>query len=205
MTEKDVQIFRKYIPEAAVKYCFELWTSNKFHLKITKPRNSKLGDYCYHPAKGHAITVNSNLNQYSFLITYLHEVAHLHVQKSNFRKKLPHGKEWKDSFRKLLDPVLSTEIFPDDILHALKVYHKNPTASTGSHSLLANTLRHYDQQIEGATILYSLQENDIFELNGRIFAKGQMRRTRYLCKELKSGKNYVILGRAVVQKFESNT
>jgi SprT protein len=201
MTEKELQIFNKYIPLPAVTYCAELWVSHKFHLKITKPRNSKLGDYCYHPAKGHAISVNANLNQYSFLITYLHEVAHLKVQKANFKKKLPHGKEWKDAFRKLLEPVMLENIFPSDVLIALQHYHKNPTASTGSHSLLANTLSNYDIPKDGATILNSLHHNELFELNGRIFAKGELRRTRYLCKELKSGKNYIILGRALVQKI----
>jgi SprT protein len=205
MTDKDLQIFRKYIPLPAVSYCAELWLTNKFHLKITKPRNSKLGDYCYQPGKGHNISVNSNLNQYSFLITYLHEVAHLHVQKSNVRKKLPHGKEWKEAFRKLLVPVLNNEIFPDDVLIALHLYYKNPSASTGSHSVLSNTLRNYDQINEAASILNTLSHEELFVLNGRIFAKGQLRRTRFLCKELKSGKNYVILGRALVQKYEPST
>ncbi len=201
MTQKDIQIFEKYLPNTTVNYCFALWNEHKFNFKITKPRHSKLGDYCYSRANGHAITVNSNLNKYSFLITYLHEVAHLLVQKNYIRRKLPHGKEWKDAFRKLLDPVMNEESFPIEILNALKIYYKNPAASTGSHSLLSMSLQRYDRQKEGFEQLGLLLENELFQLNGRIFAKGPLRRTRFYCKELTSGKNYVILGRALVQKI----
>jgi SprT protein len=202
MTEKELQIFEKYLPKEAVLYCAKLWNEHNFNFKITKPRQSKLGDYCYSRANGHAITVNSNLNKYSFLVTYLHEVAHLLVQKSSLRRKLPHGKEWKNSFRDLLEPVMIDTIFPADVLYALRIYAKNPTASTGTHSLLALSLHKYDMPKEGFTSLNILNENEKFKLNGRIFSKGSLRRTRYFCKEIISGKNYVILGRALVQKIE---
>lgn len=201
MTEKEVQIFEKYLPQQAVQYCVRLWNQHQFHFKITKPRNSKLGDYCYSRQGGHAITVNSNLNKYSFLVTYLHEVAHLVVQKNHIRRRLPHGKEWKEAFRQLLNPVMDLAVFPDDVLVALKIYFKNPTASTGSHSVLSNALRKYDPQPEGFAQLTHLNENEVFELNGRLFTKGPLRRTRYFCKEITSGKHYVILGRALVQKI----
>jgi SprT protein len=201
MTEKELKIFEKYLPENSVQYCANLWTQHKFDFKITKPRNSKLGDYCYTRANGHAITVNSNLNKYSFLVTYLHEVAHLLVQKQYIRRKLPHGKEWKEAFRSLLTPVMNQAIFPENVLNALKIYHLNPTASTGGHGLLSNALRLFDQKQDGKAELDYLNENEIFELNGRLFSKGPLRRTRFFCKEIASGKNYVILGRALVQKI----
>ncbi len=201
MTEKDLKIFEKYLPMNTVQYCAWLWNQHKFDFKITKPRTSKLGDYCFSRQNGHAITVNSNLNKYSFLITYLHEVAHLLVQKNFIRRKLPHGKEWKEAFRTLLNPVMSTEIFPSDILFALQKYYQNPAASTGSHKLLSETLHKYDPQPEGYAQLNHLKENEVFQLNGRLFSKGPLRRTRFFCKEVASGKNYIILGRALVQKI----
>lgn len=201
MTEKELKIFEKYLPEPTVQYCSRLWSHHKFSLKITKPRSSKLGDYCFCRRNGHSISVNSNLNRYSFLITYLHEVAHLLVQKSNIRRKLPHGKEWKDAFRGLLVPVMNEQVFPYDILSALNIYYTNPAASTGSHSVLSQALRLYDEQLEGFAQLAFLDENEVFQLNGRIFSKGPMRRTRYFCKEITTGKNYIILGRALVKKI----
>jgi SprT protein len=201
MTEKELQIFEKYLPKNAVNYCAALWDFHKFNFKITKPRNSKLGDYCYTRQKGHSITVNSNLNPYSFLITYLHEIAHLLVQKEYSRRRAPHGKEWKLSFKTLLVPVMHTEVFPPDVLNALIIYSKNPTAATGSHHLLSTTLSQYDPQPDGFSQLNGLHENELFQLNGRIFYKGPLRRTRFYCKEVSSGKHYVILGRALVQKI----
>jgi SprT protein len=201
MTDAELNIFKKYLPDLAVNYCSGLWTQHNFNFKITKPRNSKLGDYCYTRQNGHAITVNSNLNKYAFLITYLHEVAHLLVQKTYLRRKLPHGNEWKQAFRELLLPVMQAPIFPAEVLDALKIYYKNPTASTGGHSLLSNALRLYDKPEEGMATLNILNENEIFKLNGRLFTKGPLRRTRFFCKEITSGKGYVILGRALVQKI----
>jgi SprT protein len=198
--EKDLKIFQNYLPATAVQYSVGLWLENKFNFKVTKPRASKLGDYCYQPGQGHSITVNSNLNKYSFLITYLHEIAHLHVQKASFRRKAPHGKEWKSAFRQLLLPVMSLEVFPLPVLKALEVYIKNPTASTGTHSMLANSLLLYDTLAEGKILLSTIAETHLFSLNGRIFEKGPLRRTRFLCKDKKSGRNYIILGRALVEK-----
>ncbi len=201
MTEKELKIFEKYLPGNSVQYCASLWKQHQFKLKITKPRTSKLGDYCYSRHKGHAITVNSNLNIYSFLITYLHEVAHLLVQKNHIRRKQPHGKEWKEAFRGLLIPVMNEQVLPLEILNALAIYYKNPAASTGSHLILSQALRQYDHPKEGFDQLDFLNENEVFELNGRLFSKGPLRRTRFFCKEITSGRHYVILGKALVQKI----
>lgn len=202
MIEKDLKIFQKYLPATAVDYCASLWLEHKFYLRITKPRATKLGDYCYNPAKGHSITVNANLNKYAFLITYLHEVAHLVVQKSYVRRKEPHGKEWKEAFRKLLDPVMSLQVFPDNILKALQHYYKNPKASSNGHEGLALALRQYDLKAVDQTTLADIPENARFLLNKRLFQKGPLRRTRYLCRDLANNRQYVILSRAVVETVD---
>jgi SprT protein len=202
MTEKDLKIFQKYLPETAVEYCAKLWDMHKFNLKITKPRHSKLGDYCYNPAKGHCITVNANLNKYAFLITYLHEVAHLQVQKTYIRRRLPHGKEWKEAFRQLLLSVMTEAIFPKNILAALQLYYKNPAASSNGHAPLANALSQYDAVKSDEITLNEIPDNGRFILNTRVFQKGPLRRTRYLCRDLANNKQYVILSRAVVKKID---
>jgi SprT protein len=198
MTDKDLTIFKKYLPEQTVHYCSSLWQHHKFKFIISKPRQSKLGDYSFQPSKGHTITVNSNLNPYSFLITYLHEIAHLVVQTKYTKKKAPHGAEWKEAFRALLDPVMVPEVFPLEILTQLKHYYKNPAASTHSHSGLSLALNNFDPQATNLMALSKIPENAIFELNNRVFKKGDLRRTRFLCLDLDSKKHYLILGRALV-------
>ena len=55
------------------------------------------------------ITINNDLNKYRFLITLIHEMAHLVTFKDMPRSK-PHGKEWKINFQRLMLPFLHPEI-----------------------------------------------------------------------------------------------
>ena len=48
--------------------------------------------------------------------------------------------------------------------------------------------------------LEDLPEGSSFELaNGRAFKKGPLRRNRFLCKELKTGREYSVAGVAAVR------
>ena len=50
----------------------------KVHLTVARERKSILGDYRHRTHyQNHRISVNGNLNKFSFLITLLHELAHL--------------------------------------------------------------------------------------------------------------------------------
>ena len=202
MQPKDKQIFEKYFPPIAINYVIDLWQRHQFMFRITKPRHSKLGDYCYNPAKGHTISVNANLNVWSFLVTYLHEVAHLIVQKKYPRKRLnPHGIQWQEEFRGLLLPTLKDRYFPVNVHNALQDYYISPTASTGSHQGLSSALAQFDVQSDDYITLDDLSENEHFELNGRTFIKGIKRRTRVLCLEVASNRQYVVLAKAKVKKI----
>ena len=98
MTEKFRELIRKYVPEKSVNYCVDTWVSNPFSFKVTRKRTSKIGDYRFNPKSGnHEITVNGNLNKYAFLMTFLHEVAHLIQQVKHQNNKPPHGRVWKTS------------------------------------------------------------------------------------------------------------
>src|SRR5947207_3677758 len=114
MANTEIQkVLSKYIPVEAVPICIAWIVQFNIHLRITKSRASKYGDYRPHPDKhGHIITVNHDLNRYSFLLTFIHEVAHLVCQKKYSRFISPHGKEWKREYSILLRFFLSTEIFP---------------------------------------------------------------------------------------------
>ncbi|MCK5366987.1 MAG: SprT-like domain-containing protein, partial [Cyclobacteriaceae bacterium] len=104
--KKLYQILQNQVPENAVHYCLDLWETIPFNFKVTRKRNSKLGDYRFDQRNGsHSISVNFDLNQYSFLITYIHELAHLLTTERFGRKSQPHGKEWKSNFRELMEPV----------------------------------------------------------------------------------------------------
>ena len=196
--DKNKNIFEKHFPPGAADYCFNLWQEGTFHFKITRKRQSKLGDYSFSPQRGHQITVNENLNPFAFTITYLHEVAHYKVYHTYKKRKAPHGKEWKSFFRELMLPVLSTNIFPHDVLHHLQNYIQNPKASSCADIGLLKSLRLYDND-ESENLLSDLNSGEIFKLSGRVFKKIEKKRTRALCEEIATRKRYLISEAASIE------
>jgi len=194
--QDSVAIFEKYLPESAVTYCYQLWQQHTFDFRITKSRSSKFGDYRFYNNR-HKITVNGDLNRYAFLVTYLHEVAHLVTFARYKHKAQPHGREWKKAFRELAQPVLHAHIFPDDVLTALEKYLQNPKASSCADPVLFQALHQFDNQTD-KILLANLPEGELFSLNGRAFRKGITRRTRVLCEEVKSRKKYLVHTQALV-------
>jgi SprT protein len=162
-------------------------------LKITKARLTKLGDY-RHPYNGkpHEITINHNLNSYSFLITLVHEIAHLTTWNKYRRKVLPHGMEWKEEFRNLLKPVFELNIFPEEIFECLKNYSVNPKASSCADTELMKVLKKYDKNSEFVH-LEDIPEKSVFSLkSGRTFIKGEKIRKRYKCIDTTNKKLYLV-------------
>ena len=198
------EVLSKYIPEQAVPICTDWIIKLNIHLRITKDRASKYGDY--RPARdknGHIITVNHNLNRYSFLITFIHEVAHLICEKKysrffaqanpSFGGTSPHGKEWKREYALLLKYFLSKKIFPADIEAALEAYSKDPAASSCTDENLLRVLKSYNENEKHHQIfLEQLPYGSIFRLNAskKLFVKGPLMRKRFQCFEQPSGVEY---------------
>lgn len=122
----------------------------------------------------------------------MHEVAHLHVHQAHGFKVEAHGEEWKKSFQLLLNPLLHEQIFPEPVLSGLKEHMINPKASTYSDSALTKLLRGLDPRAAKVTLLSDLPEGSVFDLHGRWFKKGKLKRTRVLCQEMKSKKQYLV-------------
>ncbi len=197
MENSTKDILRKYLPEAAVETVYYWLDRKKIHLKITKNRTSKLGDY--KPPIGyptHRISINHDLNPYAFLITFVHELAHLIVFEKKGRRVRPHGKEWKIEFRNLMNPFLEKNIFPDDLSGLLSKHLKNSKASSNADIMLTRVLKSYDNKpcsdekstlfleniITGSEFLYGKE---------RHFVKMEKRRTRYRCKEVDTGRFFL--------------
>lgn len=145
-----------------------------------------------HKGKSHKITINQNLNKYSFLITLVHEVAHLTTWNKYKNKTLPHGLEWKEEFRIHLKPAMELEIFPYDVVDCLKNFNLNPRASGCTDVKLIKVLRKYDEQ-SMYVHLDEIPNKCIFRLkDGREFIKDGLIRKRYKCIDLKSKHVYLI-------------
>lgn len=197
-------ILRTHIPETAVPYCYRLWEETPFQLKITKSRQTKVGDFTCKKSEGNPrITLNHDLNSYLFLTTYIHEVAHLRVFLSYGNRVDPHGEEWKHVFQQLLQPMLLEEsVFPEEILHELRRHMINPKASSFSDSSLTQVFRKYDLNGASQMIVGELPQGSTFKLNGKYFQKGTLKRTRVLCKEVQSKKLYLVPADAIVTDIQ---
>ncbi len=185
-------ILYKYLPDKSVDIVYGWIVENKINLKITRERKTKLGDYRWLQVKNeHSISVNGNLNEYSFLITLIHEIAHLKTWERYKKKVKPHGIEWKEEFRFLIHPFLLKDIFPTDINLALKKYMKNPSASSCTDVILIKALKRYDE-VSDMVFLEEIEENSSFRTaNGKVFSKGEQIRKRYKCKEVSTTKTYL--------------
>ncbi len=184
------KVLQNYIPEKAVEKLIDLLEENPTILKITKQRKTKHGDFRVLPNKQTQVSVNHNLNPYHFLLTLIHELAHLKVYRQ-YGKVQPHGKEWKQTFKYMMLPFINNTIFPNDLLPYLAQYFINPKAATGSDVQLSLALKKYDP-INGKVILDSLEEGSQFKFRGQDFVKGKKARTRITCMDIKSKKEYLI-------------
>lgn len=186
------EILTDYIPDNAVPVIMNWFENSNFQLKITRSRTTKLGDY-RPPLKHnfHKISINHDLNKYNFLITLIHEYAHLKIWEQYKHRVKPHGKEWKDQYRELLQIFLNTKIFPEDILNVLYKFIENPT-STSINTELIKILRSYDKSKNYLT-LEDLPDKSLFKIhNGLVFEKLEKLRKRYKCKRLDNMRIYLV-------------
>jgi len=182
-----------YLPPGSFEDVLVYLQRYKVHLTITRQRQSILGDYRHaHAGHTHRISINGNLNAYAFLITLLHELAHLFTYENFGGRVSPHGPEWKNEFSKILAQFLLKKIFPADIEKALIRTLQNPAASSCGDEKLLRVLHHYDEKKPGVHLVEHLPEGSLFSIKGgRIFKKGEKVRKRYKCVEVKTNKLYL--------------
>lgn len=193
-------VLQKYLPEHAVDPCFELIKTHGVHLKIVNHRVTRHGDYRKMPDGGHQITVNASLNQFRFLITLVHEIAHL-VAFENFGRRIkPHGVEWKRTFQRLMLPFIRPEIFPSQLLPLMANHFKNPKASSSTDARLSIALKAFDPEERSKSYVFELPTGSTFRLyNGKLYKKGKKRVKRYECIELATGRLYLFQPNAEVE------
>lgn len=192
MQNPNIALFERFVPKEAATMLAEWVDQYQAEIKITKKRTSKFGDY-RHPfrKKGHRISINHDLNPYAFLITLVHEFAHLTTWNLHKNKVKPHGNEWKQEFKRLMQPFFGMKIFPEEIDKAVRKYFIDPAASSCTDLNLLGALQKFDPPKPTVTVK-SLPLNTVFFLeNGRSFRKEGLAKKRFRCKEVGSGKIYL--------------
>ncbi|MEP7142588.1 MAG: SprT-like domain-containing protein [Ferruginibacter sp.] len=191
--EAPLHQLKQYLPEGSFDEVSNYLQQYKVQLTITRERKSVLGDYRNSFAdKNHRISVNGNLNPYAFLITLLHEMAHLFTYE-RFGHRVPaHGPEWKNEYSKVLARFLLKKIFPPDIQKSLLKTLQNPAASSCADTSLLRVLHQYDIKKEGVSLIEALPAGSLFKIKGgREFKKEEKVRKRFKCVEVATGKIYL--------------
>ncbi len=198
----DFSALKDYLPDGSFELVMDYLHNYKIQLTVTRSRSSILGDYRHaHLNKGHRISVNGDLNKYSFLITLLHEIAHLFTFVNNPKRVQPHGAEWKSNFGDILTVFITKNIFPLDVQAALLFSLDNPAASSCSDEKLLRVLKNYDQKKDEIYFVEQLLVGQHFKIKGnRIFEKGEQIRKRFKCKEVATGKWYLFSPVSEVKK-----
>ncbi|MCS6979026.1 MAG: hypothetical protein N2050_07330 [Flavobacteriales bacterium] len=193
--EKLSAVLHKYLPAQAVPWAVQKLKYHGIQLRITGFRQSKLGDY--RPPKAgepHKISINYNLNPQSFAVTLVHEVAHLETHLRYGHSVAPHGPQWQERYAILLREVGMLGAFSPEVFEymAKSGFRHGATACSDPH--LLRLLRKYDTPwVSGLKLLEQLAPGDCFiTAGGRLFRKGPLRRTKYVCTCLRTGREYLI-------------
>ena len=192
-------LLKNYIPSNSLVQVLNLLAHDNLSVKIKNERKTRHGDYMQLPNGKHQITINSNLNEYRFLITLIHEIAHFETYRAYGKFIKPHGLEWKHTFQHLMLPFLNPNIFPNNLLPLLAQHFKNPKASSDTDIKLAFALKQFDEPND-KTYVFEIPLGVTFKLyNGRVFKMGQKRVKRFECVEIKTGRLYLFNPNAEVE------
>ena len=187
-----------YIPEMSVEGLINLIENENLSVKVVKERITKHGDFRKLNNHKSIITVNKSNNKYRFLMTLIHEIAHYYTYRDNKFAK-PHGSKWKNIFKKITEPFLNINIFPESLLVSLRKHMEDPKSSFSYDSELSKELDKYDDDhSKDLVYLDDLPLNSTFIYRDKKYIKVQKKRKRYLCKCLTNKRNYLFVSHAKV-------
>ena len=191
--ESPLHQLNSFLPEGAFEDVAAYLQEYKVHLTVTRARKTVLGDYRNRlHNRNHRISVNGNLNKYSFLITLLHELGHLLAFEKYGNRIQAHWAQWKNEYGNILARFISKKIFPADIEKELLKTLQNPGASSCAEAPLLRILKKYDPHKPGIFLLEELPDESLFRFkNGHIYKKGTRQRTRFLCKDMTNNKLFL--------------
>lgn len=196
----SVSVLEKFLPENTLPFLKIWFGSYPCHLKITKNRNSKLGDYRKLPDKSHQITINGTLEPQLFFFVLTHELAHLIAFEKYGRRISPHGTEWKQTFREML--LESLTVYAEDLRPIIQKFSKSPKANFMASPDLVKYF-HRPEEDDEQTFIENLKKGELFEYKKEIFVIEETTKKRYLCKNIKSSRKYYFRNLAQVKKLKS--
>lgn len=194
----SIQSLEKYLPQNTLQY-LKIWFSDYYiHIKITRNRNSKLGDYRKLPDNSHEITINSTLAPELFFFVLTHELAHLIAFEKYGRRISPHGSEWKETFRQML--LQSIEVYEENLRPIIIQFSRSPKANFMASPDLVKYF-HIEKQDDALVFIEELQKGDFFIYRNEKYLLEGLIKKNYLCKNLATGRKYSFKPLARVEKY----
>lgn len=194
----SISLLEKYLPENCLPYLKKWFGDYVIHIKITRGRNSKLGDYRKMADKSHQITINSTLQPPLFFFVLTHELAHLLAFENYGHRISPHGAEWKNTFRIML--LESFAVYDDDLKPIILKFSKSPKANFMSSPDLVRYF-HIEDYEDESSYIEDLEIKDQFIYRKQIYIIEEKRKKNYLCIQLDTGKKYIFKPLARVEKI----
>lgn len=194
----SIPLLEKYLPDHCLPYLKKWFGDYSIHIKITRGRNSKLGDYRKLPDKSHQITINSTLQPELFFFVLTHELAHLLAFEKFGNRILPHGKEWKNTFSAMLLESIST--YEEDLKPIILKFLKSPKANFMASPELVRYF-HIEDCEDESSYIEDLQIQDQFIYRKKIYIIEEKRKKNYLCTQLDTNKKYIFKPLARVEKI----
>lgn len=193
----SINTLEQYLPANTFPYLKKWFADYYIHIKITKNRNSKLGDYRRLPDKSHQITINSTLDKQLFFFVLTHELAHLIAFEKFHYRISAHGSEWKSTFREML--VESLDVYTDDLKPIILQFSRNPKANFMASPELVRYF-HIENPDDNFIFVEDLLINDEFLYKGDDYRLMEKKKKLYLCINLKNSKKYLFRPLAKVEK-----
>lgn len=194
----SIQNLEKYLPENTLPHLRKWFGGFSIHIKITRERNSKLGDYRKMPDKSHQITINSTLQPPLFFFVLTHELAHLIAFEDYGGRISPHGAEWKNTFRIML--LESISVYPDDLKAIIIKFSKSPKANFMASPDLVRYF-HIEDYEDESSYIEDLQPGEKFIYKKSAYLIEEKRKKNYLCLNLDTAKKYIFKPLARVEKL----
>lgn len=194
----SISLLEKYLPDNTLPHLKSWFGAYSIHIKITKGRNSKLGDYRKMPDKSHQITINSTLQPQLFFFVLTHELAHLLAFEKYGNRISPHGAEWKNTFRIML--LESFSIYEENLKPIILKFSKSPKANFMASPDLVRYF-HIEDYEDETSYIEDLIPGEKFCYKKQIYIIEEKRKKNYLCLNLNTQKKYIFKPLARVEKL----
>ncbi|WP_419869292.1 SprT-like domain-containing protein [Chryseobacterium sp. CT-SW4] len=193
----SIQSLEKYLPQNTLQY-LKVWFGDFYiHIKVTRDRNSKLGDYRKMPDHSHEITINSTLSPQLFFFVLTHELAHLIAFEKYGRRISPHGNEWKSTFRAML--LESLDVYEEDLKPIIAKFSRSPKANFMASPELVKYF-HVKKENDTLQFVEELKKGDCFIYRNEKYLLEGLVKKNYLCLNLATGRKYSFKPLARIEK-----